>query len=528
MKKWLIPLLMLCLLLTSCSLPRRRIPTTIPEGEAETEAPEETVEETTPVESDETQEASAETIQQVANPEIQAGAWMELPEEVLFFDNFQSGNTDRWQVGFGWVVQQDGNVYTFDTVQPGLSYVMGGGGWQNYILRGQVFLEEGTMAMSLYLSPEGRYLLAYNTDGLYILKEVFDTGEITALARADAPALGEWHWMGIAVMDGQIQAGTDSILLMEVTDPNPLTGGTVAVGAGEGCAVRVDNIVVTQLDEPLVTASEQTLTEEIEVPQEISLAIEEPLPDLPAPEAEPVEETQETEEAEEAQEPSGADLYVNGVSIPKPWVMGEPLNVTINITNNGPSDAGAFTVVWFPASDGVVGGSWDVDGLAAGEGTSLSFEYPGYAQAGSVTWQVVADTENEVNDLKPQNNTRSGSMTIEQPEDQRPSADLAAYWGEDSPPITGEIYNIHFVVENYGPDTSEAFNVEWYPFDNGIVGGSWEVMPLAAGANVILTLAFDGYVDPGEVTWSLSIDPIHESNDPNWDNNTFSNTLIIQ
>ncbi|MDY6867367.1 MAG: hypothetical protein SVT56_05615 [Chloroflexota bacterium] len=43
-----------------------------------------------------------------------------------------------------------------------------------------------------------------------------------------------------------------------------------------------------------------------------------------------------------------------------------------------------------------------------------------------------------------------------------------------------------------------------------------------------LTLSFDGYVDPGEVTWSLSIDPIHETNDPNYDNNTFSHTLVIQ
>ena len=544
MKRLLITLLAISFLLSGCRLARQTQNIGV-ETEVATEEPAE-------AQSTEEVTAAAETVitqepkEPVAEPDPQAGAWMEIPESVIFFDNFQTGSADQWEVGYGWVVQQNNDIFTFDTVQHGLSYVKGGGDWQNYILRGQVRLSEGTFAVSIYLCSTGRYLLAYNADGLYVIKEIFDTGEMTALARTDAPPLGEWHWMGIAVQDGQIQAGADSELLIDITDPSPLTGGTVAVGAGEGCDVQVDNIIVTELEEPLTTPGELTQAEEFEIPEEIVGESEQPVPDISETEEviedeeeeeeetfEPTEESTEepTEEptVEPTEESSGADIYIKSVSIPKPWDVNTPLCVTVTVMNNGPEAAGAFTVVWFPNSDGVVGGSWDVPGLAPDGTTTLTLDYPGYAQAGQVTWQAVADTENEVHDPHRSNNTRSGTMNIEQPAPPQASADLyLSVWGGESSIPAGEVYSGHIIVGNFGPDTSDAFNVEWYPFSNGIVGGSWEVLPIAAGVTVELLLEFDGYVDPGEANWSLSIDPIHDTNDPEWGNNTFSGTITIE
>ena len=538
MKRLLMILLAISLLLSGCSLPRQNQDTPVEtDEEAETPTEEAAAEES--IVEEQTAEPDIVITEEpegpVAEPDPQDGAWMEIPESLLFFDNFQTGTAERWQVGNGWVVQQNGEIYTFDTVQHGLSYVKGGVEWQNYILRGQVFLTEGTFALSIYLSSEGRYMLAYNVDGLYIIKENFATGELTALARTDAPALGEWHWMGITVQDGQIQAGADSELLIDITDPSPLTNGTVAVGAGEGANVRVDNIAVTQLENALLTSGELTQAEEFEIPEEIITEPDQPLPDILETEAPPAEEESEAEEEsqepeeESAEEAGGADIYVKSVSIPKPWEVGSPLSVKITILNQGPEAAGAFTVVWFPLSDGVVGGSWDVSGLAPDEATTLTLEFPGYTQAGSVTWLVLADTENEVNDPHRSNNSRSGSMAIEQPAAQQPSADLYfSLFGGNLTHPAGEVYQADITVGNFGPDTSEAFNVEWYPFSDGVVGGSWEILPLAPGTTVKLALEYDGYVNPGNYTFSLAVDPIHETNDPDWSNNTFSYNITIE
>lgn len=501
-----------------------------------------------------------EPVTPVDQPNPEDGAWMEVPDTLAFFENFQTGTADRWQVGPGWVVQQDGELYFFESFQQGLSFAKGIGQYQNYLLRGQVFLEAGTMAMSLYLSSAGRYMLAYNAEGLHILKENFETGEVVSLASTAPPALGEWHWMGIAVQDGHLQAGVDSTLLMDVYDPDPLTGGTVGVGAVDGSHVRVDNIVISLLEAPLVTPGELVQEEDAPVPEEIAAVAEAPLPEgeqpaAPPPEEEaPVEEEAPPEaegeapdpEAEETEEPEpeveeteeadpgpevpdvSADVYIKGVSIPQPWLVGEPLTITMKVSNKGPDAAGPFTVAWYPFADEVVGGSTDVAGLAPEEVVSLSFEYPGYPESGAVTWVAVADTERELHDPRTGNNVVTGSMTIELPIVLLPSADLVFILQGSNEPDAGEVFDAHFIVSNWGPDTSPAFNVEWYPFSTAIVGGSWEVPPLAPDEQADLPLLFDGYVDPGEFTWTLNIDPAGEVNDPDRTNNTYSKTLIIE
>ncbi len=465
-------------------------------------------------------------------PEAQVGTWMELPDQFIFFDNFQDGTADHWMVTSGWAVQQYGQYYTFDTVQKGLSLIKGGGRWQNYILRGQVLLQEGTAAFNIYVSQAGRYLLVYNADGLYIVKEDFITGELIPLAKTDPPALGRWHWMGIAVLNGQIQAGFDSVLLMDVSDPHPLTQGTAGVGAAENSHIRVDNISITQLENPLLTPGELAQTEDFQLPEEIAHMSDVPVADFVETETEdnPEENVEEEEQGtqEEAAPASGADLCVKSVAIPKPWTAGAPLNVTINIQNLGPEAAGAFTLVWFPLGDGVVGKSWDIDGLGAGELLTLEYPFEGYREAGAVTWEVLVDSETDIDDPQRQNNTRSGTMTISESINANPSANMYIdYWGAPRTSQVGETYEAFVVIGNLGPDTSETMIAAWHPFGDDTIGASWEVAPLEPGETTILEFRFDGYTESGEVTWTFVMDPDQATNDPDIMNNACSFTIEI-
>ena len=110
----------------------------------------------------------------------------------------------------------------------------------------------------------------------------------------------------------------------------------------------------------------------------------------------------------------GVDLHLMGVSIQAAGarVVGHELAVGVNLQNNGSAAAGAFTVHWYPMNDGVVGCSWDVGALAPGETVNLTCVYPGYPAAGSFQWAAAVDVESETGDANPNNNRRSGDITI--------------------------------------------------------------------------------------------------------------------
>ncbi len=534
-------LLVAGLLLSGCKLGQRSVENATPEPPpAETGEVNIPATQTDPKEGLDTEgESQTESLPTVepevelaAEPPSQAGSWMEIPDQFIFFDNFQTGSSDRWVVGNGWTVQQYGQYYTFDSRQKGLSLIKGGGLWENYLLRGQVLLHEGTMAFNIAVSQSGRYLMLYNADGLFVIKEDFITGDLTPLARTDPPELGRWHWLGIAVQNGQIQVGADSILLIDITDPTPLIQGTAGVSSGEDSHVRVDNIVITQLEAPLLTPGELDQTEVFELPEEVAQMSDVPVADFVEPETDdnPEENVEEEEEEEVTQEEaapaSGADLLMKSVSIPKPWIAGEPLNVTMNIQNLGPEPAGPFTLVWFPLADGVVGKSWDIDGLGAGELLTLEYTFEGYQNAGTVTWEVLVDSESEINDPRPLNNTRSGTMTITDSSNANPSANMYIdYWGAPKTSQVGEIYEAYVVVGNLGPDTSETMIAVWYPFGDDTIGASWEVAPLEPGETTVLEFSFDGYTESGEVTWTFVMDPDQVTNDPDVMNNACSFTI---
>jgi len=371
---------------------------------------------------------------------------IDIPEELVFFEHFENG-ADRWEVGDGWVIQTNADASVLEGSVKGIAFVKGGGTWENYLLRSRMKIDEGVAALSAYLSPEGRYIVVCNQDGLYLAKETFSDGTITPLAMSDAPILGEWHWFALGVQDGRLQVGVDGELRLDAIDPDPLPNGTLGVGVGDQSRTAVDTIIVTDIvgemrDEPtleqitdfnlpqdvtmeaMLAALPEMIAEnegvelsaDEAIPEDVDLEVvlmegvreEEPLTAVEAPEV-----ILATAEGQADEPVEMCDLYVQSVSIPKPWTAGEPLNVAVTVTNKGDAISPLFNVEWFPASDGIVGGSWEVLPLAPGVTLTLDWTYPGYPQPGEYTWLAQIDREGEVEEITRGNNTRSGTMMIE-------------------------------------------------------------------------------------------------------------------
>jgi len=405
------------------------------------------------------EEAAAQPEADTSAEDTGTGMAAVAAEGLIFFDHFEAG-TERWELMDGWATTQvEEHTFLVGSAN-GIAFVKGGGDWVNYLLRGRLRVESGVAALSAYLSSEGRYLLVSSADGLYLARESFSDGSLTPLAMTDAPAMNTWHWFGLGIDNGHLQVGVDGELVLDVTDPDPLPAGTVGVGVGVDSQVEVNYIIVSDIagmmrtDVDVAQVTDFTLPEDVTIealdegfaqavednadvdvdgqvalPSEEELAeimqAQEPIVAVEAPEmvfatAEPPPEAVEapevvfaTAEMPEEEPQLLCDLSVQSVSIPKPWKVNQPLNVTVTVTNKGDNISPLFNVEWYPASDGVVGGSWEVLPLAPGGSVPLQVTYPGYPQAGEVTWLAQIDREGEVAESNRGNNTRSGTMTIE-------------------------------------------------------------------------------------------------------------------
>jgi hypothetical protein len=109
------------------------------------------------------------------------------------------------------------------------------------------------------------------------------------------------------------------------------------------------------------------------------------------------------------------ELHISGVEIdPSSPETGQAVTVMVTIYNGGDGNAGAFNVIWQPQAS-FVGCSWDVAGLAAGAGDTLTCSYEGYPFAALHLWRAEIDVDGEVGESIETNNTMQGEVKVNDP-----------------------------------------------------------------------------------------------------------------
>jgi len=123
------------------------------------------------------------------------------------------------------------------------------------------------------------------------------------------------------------------------------------------------------------------------------------------------------EGASQGGQPEAGDpeLHISGVEInPSSPVTGQEVTVTVTIYNGGDGNAGGFNVMWQPQAS-FIGCSWDVTGLVAGGGDTLTCTYQGYPFAALHLWRAEIDVDNEVFESIETNNTMQGEVKVNDP-----------------------------------------------------------------------------------------------------------------
>lgn len=357
---------------------------------------------------------------------------------ILFQDDFQDGQPDNWQITSSWYVQQAGDIYNFAAVGRGGAWVPAGYNWSDYAFESDVVLNDGSLILSFDYTNAGRYLLHLREDGLFLVKEQ-PPHNYTVLAHTGPVPVGQWHRIGVKGKDGRLQVRVDDQLWIDTIDPQPLSKGTISVSTLAGSQASVDNVLVSQLSNPLVAAP-AVAPPPIADPQVVEDELEEISSVMPVENIEPIKEgvlapAQEAPEAgelappqevpsDEAEDPPQvvpvdqgqprSDLSIVDPDLPSAINQGTPFSVSVTIHNAGPDIAVPYTVLWYPEGLSFIGCSWDIydHQTAPDNRRTVTCEYPGYPNAGTFTWIVQADPEGAVNDFDPNGNERSGTITV--------------------------------------------------------------------------------------------------------------------
>jgi hypothetical protein len=423
----------------------------------------------------------SDTTQTTAPPEtagtdtttaVQGSAGTVSAANVLFRDDFQDGDSEGWQVSGAWVVQQDGDVYTFDTTGTGFAAVPKGVSWEgDYAFKASYLLTAGTLAFSFDATTGGRYYVPIDAQRISLVKEDA-SGNKTVLTQAQAPETGKLHYITMAKQRGTIQVYVDKTLWLAAQDAAPLATGTVAVGSTGGTTASVDNVLVNKITRTLpqgTPAVAAIAPGQVVDPLDDGADLGElddsgdggPGPndnnnpdDLPLPTVQFVAWTGGNQGSESLSVPAGSEVilswnvqdaqevFLDGVAAEPVDTQvvtpaedtvytltvtdlvggqhdytvtdkgsGTSANIAMTVTNLGDQDVSGAVFRWYAhATDGVVSKTSTVS-VPAGHSVSLGLTYD-YGQHGTMHWKATIDEDEHLPDINGGNNSTSGTVTI--------------------------------------------------------------------------------------------------------------------
>ena len=404
---------------------------------------------------------------------------------VLFKDDFQDGTPDNWNIISGWDIQQDGDTYYFASSVLGSAWVPGGHSWEDYVFRATLRVDNGVASLNYRLTQDGRYLITFSQDGLYLLKEK-PVGSITVLTRVEPVSLGNWHWVTIAGEGEHILVYVDQTLRIDFQDTDPLYGGTIAVGAANATNVMVDDIMVTkpQMSLPPFNASISPPVSNVEAPE-----IAGPdLADLPS-----ADEVVEDIVQQELAGPAQVAFTIEGSK-----------NVNIN-----PGDC--ITVAWNVSNAlGVYfqGNAVNANGFIDDCPNNTS----------NYVIEVV-DFNGNISEYVVTANVSGGEIEAGLPE-------LSMSVDFSEPRSAGQPFTVVLHIHNAGSVDSGFFTAVWFSAPD-VVGCSVDVS-VPAGEIIDSVCTFPGYSESGMHEWSAMVDAENEVHESNEDNNTGWGGVSVQ
>lgn len=164
-------------------------------------------------------------------------------EALLYAEDFESGTAEGWRLEPGWQVAQ----HDAGTGLVGRGHVwarLTNEAWEDYRFRFKVRLvPAGALHANLRLAGPSRYFIGLNRDRIYLNKQTGPDSFSGNLATAAGLGAG-WQTIEIAGYGPTLSVSVNEQLVLEFTDPEPLTSGGIAFESLGESQVYIDDVEV--------------------------------------------------------------------------------------------------------------------------------------------------------------------------------------------------------------------------------------------------------------------------------------------
>jgi photosystem II stability/assembly factor-like uncharacterized protein len=189
---------------------------------------------------------AGQPVSAIARPKPVMSTGAGAPEQaVLYRQDFESGQADRWVLEKNWNVVQDsdGNRALYGQGHEWASYA--GDSWSDYTLGLRVKLEQGGIHLNYRWHGGTRYFVGFNENGLYLNKTI-SPQEQPGLAQFDEHYdTGRWYEIEITGNQGHLTVAVDGVNKITFDDADPHLGGGIALEGLDDAKVWVDDVTIT-------------------------------------------------------------------------------------------------------------------------------------------------------------------------------------------------------------------------------------------------------------------------------------------
>ncbi len=172
----------------------------------------------------------------------------EIKESLNFFDDFEDGNADGWELESGWQVEKDGDNFVLSGSYPNHSSARRGKNtWENYSFKARIKLIGGRVQVKYRSSYNEMYILSIDLNTIELIKEK-PNSIFNDLASANTNInYNEWHTVEVVENGGHLKVYFDDVLLLEYIDPAPILSGIISFQSSAYGHVHIDDVLVEEI-----------------------------------------------------------------------------------------------------------------------------------------------------------------------------------------------------------------------------------------------------------------------------------------
>jgi photosystem II stability/assembly factor-like uncharacterized protein len=163
---------------------------------------------------------------------------------ILFQDNFETGNAGVWTLESGWQIEKDGTNVVLSGEGHKWARLATRRTWDDFRLRAKVQVIAGSIHLNYRFSDCIRYFIGFMANQVSLSKTMPCGTHTNLISKPGNYSPNRWHTVEIVGAGGNIKIFVNDVQQIDYTDPDPLLTGSIAFETLDNAHVHIDDVMV--------------------------------------------------------------------------------------------------------------------------------------------------------------------------------------------------------------------------------------------------------------------------------------------